>query len=798
MLVGMGKSRNNSVWQMRPSGNLDPNPTTFVTRSTSFAGSVKTIGDATLLVVRNDAGQSGYLVAPTTSGDKAAINLAQTVAANAVEVDGELPDLTETEVIGQMEFVNDTAAMRETQQGIDPGEAARRLQVAMSDGDWVAVSVRPANRKEGKRHSLWLRGRLQSQAPVHHSTSTGAVVMSVTVGGQTREDVHQLMNAVAAAMPGFDLSTKTRIPMPRWAVTALFVLAAMTSLGASFVEQVTSLIGAPILWGAAGLALAGAAAAWKRLIFRGPMSASDLASLTFPSPARRATSPKKPQKVKKDDEVIQTDGDYPLHPRSFMVGAQVVAGVVAPIAGMSGENTTKTRATSAALMRDIGPIIGESAFEKRKVRCSFSDMLFGVAVLGQPGTGKSVLVRTLFAATLLEKISPSGKPGYPGRESTIIAFESKGADGAAFYQSWSKALGTRVAMVEVSDPATPAIDLFAVPGTVKDRASFFVNAMKYAFSDGSIQDRSFTSLLAVFTAALAVDDRIAGAVDEVRTGMSPVHYAYILLGGLGDSTGVALAGEIMSEAQRLVATGKEDADLSLAREALRPLYEGKSESARRNLTEAAANKVQQIAIAESWWTPGRRKKSWADLITMHATVVINTGTTTSGIDPAEDTLSEQMSGLLMYGLRHAIMRNCAGWNAMGKSISIFADELSLLAGSSPEVITWFREQGRSFGVRPVLATQRPEQLDRSVRQSLMGFGTLIAFAQGDADVALDIAKNLSADGSEWTSADVVNLARYSVILRAMVDQQRISPTTILLLNAEADMSTFAADQGYAE
>ena len=67
--------------------------------------------------------------------------------------------------------------------------------------------------------------------------------------------------------------------------------------------------------------------------------------------------------------------------------------------------------------------------------------------------------------------------------------------------------------------------------------------------------------------------------------------------------------------------------------------------------------------------------------------------------------------------------------------------------------------GSRFGVRPVFATQYPDQLDQDVRRALMSFSTLVAFGQDNARVAEDIAVDASADGSVWSSADVVNLLR---------------------------------------
>ena len=431
--------------------------------------------------------------------------------------------------------------------------------------------------------------------------------------------------------------------------------------------------------------------------------------------------------------------------------------------------------------------------DPQPMRCIVVDHPSGMYLTGGfVPTHNSQLVRSLFAWNAMERVAPSGRPGFPGKANTIVAFESKG-DGAGHYLEWAKVIGDRILLVDVAEPTSPAIDLFAVPGTVADRASFFANAMVYAFDPGSIQDRSFATLVQVFTAALAITPDVAAMVQGVKPDGSPMYFAHLLLAGQGDDVGAALAGAVMSEAVRLEGAGKTNESLSLARAALMPLFAGKSESARRTFLEAPSNKVSQLLALDHWWGAGRQKTTWAQVLTEHRSVVVNTGATMSG-RIIDDRLSGQMASLLMFGLRDAIMRNCNRWAEAGRSVSIFADELSLLAGSSPEVIIWLRNQGRTYGVRPVLATQYPDQLSDQVRLAVTGFSTIIAFAQDNVRVADDLARDFAADGTPWTAADVVNLSPFSTIVRSTVSQQRQSAFTMGVANWEADRAGFVAVQ----
>lgn len=187
--------------------------------------------------------------------------------------------------------------------------------------------------------------------------------------------------------------------------------------------------------------------------------------------------------------------------------------------------------------------------------------------------------------------------------------------------------------------------------------------------------------------------------------------------------------------------------------------------------------------------------TWDTVLTQHVSVIINAGVTRNG-EQLDDELSRQMQSMLMYTLYDAIKRNCSGWYEQHRAVTIFADELKLLAGSSSDVIEWIREQGRSFGVRAVFATQNPEQLSDSVRNSVLGFGTVYAFAQNNPTVIARLLADLNIASDDWTGADIANLPPYEVIVRTTVGRQRQLPFTAKVHNFWGDQAGFARLQGY--
>jgi hypothetical protein len=808
------------IFKLARAGSIDTNPTTFTQRAGTFASAATGNGAATLLTRREASGLNGYLILPEKSvGMKAEIHLAHTVGARAEETT--LPtDLGDTEAIGTLTYRH-SPALRETQSGIDPTELPRLLANAMPEGTWVAVTLRKPGNRERKFYSTWFAHRMGTAVPTHHSTSPTALVASITAGASSKDEVRSLLAQITAGLPGFDLDSNVRFAARRspvlYGAAAGLALSLATLFGTGLLPEpardVISLINPALLWSAAvAWALAIAATVSGKIPSPDTKQRNLLDNAAFPAPKLRRLRPKPPRKEKlvksvrvvNDQKVTQEriirafDGDYPLDSAAFMLGPSVVVGMVSPHAGaVSGTATTRARATPPVMLQKIGPLLGTN--DDGNVHLDAAALLFGCAIVGKPGSGKSLLVRSMFGWNALERVRPSGLPGAPGRNNTLIAFESKG-DGASKYWDWAHAAGDATLIIDAADPNTPAIDIFSIPGDNAAKANFFTNAMRYAFGDQAIGDRSYETLVSVMTAALAVDDELLESMPDrderlLPAGQSPIFYAYILLGGAGDPTGVQLAAAIAERASKLRSRDEPDVALELATAGLAPLYEGKTESARRPFLEAPRNKISQLLALEGWWSPARRKVTWQQILEGHRSVVINTGSSLTGVI-LDESVNQQLSSLLMFSLQNALKRHCSGWLEAGRSVSIFADELSLLAGTSPEIVAWIRDQGRSYGIRAVLATQRPEQLGASLRNNFLTYSTLISFAQTDVSTASEVAANVGTN-NEWSTEDIQVLEPYHVVVRSEVAQRRQSAFIVKLPNFEADKARFAAVQGYA-
>lgn len=730
----------------------------------------------------------------------------------------ELPEhLGDAGAVGYFSFDKSSTAMRETQANIDPSAVPKMLNVAMADGSWVAASMRRPMRLESKRWKPWLGSRLDSAQPTHHSNGKKAVVSSIYVGANDPQEVRALLGAVHGALPGFDLGVKYKIADKRRTAMATFIpglfLAFLGLFGATAIGTVVATItrsaetGLSAAAGATWLLAPGAALVAagvltflgifpsREMVIRKSMNAGKILPVRI-----RATSPRKPRQgksVQRGEESIQlqpSDGDYPLSKSSFLIGVHLLAGLGSPNAGVaSGERTTRERLAPAALFNRVGPMIGLN--QGRDCHLSGDDIRLGVAIFGQAGSGKSNFVRGLYAWHCLERLAPTGREGWPGEMNAMIAFESKG-DGAAEYQAWANSLGDNAVLVSLTDANTPTIDMFSIPGTISQRAQFLTSAMQYAFKDGAVQYQSLDTLKQVLTAALAIDDAIAGQVQGLALGESPMYYASVLLGNFGDPMGVLLHAAIKTQRSAVEKRGAPDENLVLAVEALASLYDGVTAAQRRGVLSAPRNKINRLVGLGSWWSPSRPRVTWEQILEKNRSIIINTGPSENSTVLMDDELTQEMSSMLLFTLRAAIMRTRSNGLASGRYVTLFSDELSLLSGSSTDVVVWFRDQGRAFGIRTIFATQRPEKLEEDLRKAMLTFPTFASFSQSDTDTAKTTAVELSGGVEDFEGDDILYLPRYTAAIRTTVNGNRQSVFTVAVADFETDRSLFPASQGW--
>src|SRR5665647_3848428 len=405
MFQGMRTRGGLRIWRMARAGGADLNPANYISRATAFASAAGQLGDVTLLVHRTAAGLTGYLVTEDRVGtEPTAMHLAQAVAARAETVD-ELPNLTTTRTIGWLSYDAGSAVNRETQSGVDPSEAARRLAVAMAPGQWVAVTLRQPSQAEKRQHRRWLNARMATANPTHHSVTTGAVVVAVRAGGDSSAEVTSLLAQVASAMPGFDVDTVTRTAHPVRAVLA-WVVAGLAVWGGLWFGLDRQLLGSAVGSAVAGVGLL---LALGVLPVPGSRLTAAVASGRLRAPRPRLIPPSRPRKKKNAEtgESVQLEGDYPLTRDAFMVAPNVIVGLVAPGAGaLSGVSATTERPTPATMREPIGPLVGTGT-DGVSAFLSAPDFWSGIFLVGKGGSGKMQPLTARFPAPVSSRF-PDG------------------------------------------------------------------------------------------------------------------------------------------------------------------------------------------------------------------------------------------------------------------------------------------------------------------------------------------------------------------------------------------------------
>lgn len=795
------------------------NPTSYAQNAAAGIAGLGRRQTFTLLTTRDGTGRRrNYLLFPDRYDESKALSLSHALGAKLERVDPtdlrtELPATSRSGWLvadGQHEG-------RESQLNVDPTEAGRILEQSMPPNSWVAITLRRQIGSERDLYWAWLRHQL-GQGTTHPAINSTAMVFNITAGATTDDEVRSVLSTTEAALVGLDITTHVKIAhaftrplaFAAGAVTsaaAAIAINTVPQVGAVLPETVTSIATTVFAVVAVVFAvltatcwLLGIPANFGRAVSRAGVT------LKWPFPTKRLTpETRTPKQASTDSDGNHHDayaGVYPLHRNSFFNGLPVVLPVVSPRGGAnSGEAEVRERSAPGETRNIIGPRIGDAAGSPFHLESK--SMRFGTMVYGEPGMGKTYLLNMLFGwmAGCRAGGFTDAHPKWPNTDTAMVAFESKNFGGVRSYQQWAEAAGSDTVAVDPMDPESWAIDLGDPPGkTLSEKSTFLTDMFAYAFGDDAIGPASYDSFQKMFAVALAMCDSpyLDGAEREgVDTGASVFYFLDLLIGGRGQT----MAKNVFTSFSKQVAKDAEaPSDLV---EAIRQADSimTQTDAQRTKRFEAPANKIGQIVRMEQFWSPARRHLSFDNVLAQHKAVVINLGTSANR-DKLGTRQQEQLGAMLMFALKDAISRLCDDWGETKQQVAIFSDELSLLAPNSPEVMQWFRNQGRSFGVWLFLATQYPRLLDDGVKAACDTLDNLIVFySKESSDGAVGTAPLLSAaDVDPWTPADVAGLdaQRHQVAVRPTLEGRQRNTVVVELLAAADDRAGWLAEHGFGD
>lgn len=749
------------VWRLSRTGAMTENLPDYAARTEAFAAAAS--GRAVALLVRRTGGELvDYVLCPSTSAD-AAQALAEALGAAAAAC-GEPEPLPGVRAVARVQ--GDGEAGRTSLAGVDPANAARILDQTLEDGEEVLIVLKPMTKRQRRRWRAYAENMPGSTE--HHSLKAATPLFAtVMVTAADAPRARALVRRIIDPLPGWDTATRADTGARTWQVAIAVALAgAAIAFGvwtgwlASYVLACVFAVLGLVRW----LWLSPAARA-ARVWGRG----------LVPVPGVR--------------RALFARGPWPFGRLVIPTSAPVVCSLAAPQAGATtGSTATRSRSAPPALLGVAGPALFEDE-AGRVVRIDRDCLWGGIGILGAPGTGKSVLLRSVFGWVMAER---ERRPA-----ATVVAVETK-PDGVSAYERIADAAGRGddLLVVEAARPGAPAVDMFArEDDDAFSRAEFITDTWASAFGDGAIMGRSREVLSAVIAAGLVMDELAWTACEA--TGLVRVEErswfwaAMMLTGRFGDEAGQVVYSAL---ADRARAEGP-DSLVARAFAGLGIIWgPGVSATARRGLVEAARNKFDQLKSMAHFLAPvGRDSYTWDQILERHGVVVVGTGPSRGGGHQLTSTMTQWLTAMVGFTAQAAVERTCFGWRAADRSVWMLCDEFKYLAGYAPEVAKWWKDDGRSYGVRPVFATQYPVQLNAvgpGVLTSFLSLQTFVSFRQDDPDAAETVARQLRRDGSVWEASEIATLPPWTAAVATFVQGSLAPPFTARSLDSESDPERF--------
>ena len=447
-----------------------------------------------------------------------------------------------------------------------------------------------------------------------------------------------------------------------------------------------------------------------------------------------------------------------------------------------------------------------------------SQLFGGIAINGEAGSGKTVLTHGIseWAISARETTSPK----IWGPDSRIIHFWMKDDTGVEVLERYRKSHGitSPQRVIYLADPNSVCLDMLGMKdgNNAMETAASVAKTMRYAFDDGDILNDSQNIITQALTIGVAVDryvqeerkhnpDSANGdweseivkrchqleqsypGAEQLRMQSSPIGWAVVALCGSDGQAGSAKAlGHVCRALAMELKSGYLYGEMTYAARAAEQLY-GRPDAAGHTVrsdrdilakTNASLNKVNQFLPIEHMFTARRGRVTWTNILDhagdYHIVLAPHNG------HSLPERMDKILGGWLMYRFWNTVFAHCKDWNSEGRWTMLVCDELSLLANGNDGIMPMLREQGRSFGLILVFATQYPTQLSEAMLDSFIGYATFITYNTTIPRIAELTAKRLTDNEGEdgWRSGAVMNLPKFAAAVRTRT-QEQLQPTFLV-------------------
>ncbi|RSX49847.1 hypothetical protein [Bifidobacterium castoris] len=643
---------------------------------------------------------------------------------------------------------------RTARGGPGGGETDDDARLDPAHGAVVALNLRRQGVFETGRAKDWLADEFNSAPDMNRLQETGTAAVRVMAAAPSRAAaLREAARAANALGLGFTPGVSAHASRPRmgavWAAAALWVAA----------------VGAYAAWGVwwpmivASVLLAAAVARRARCAPDEALWQRPRHYWRIRARMRRADAADYKSRYGGDDHsshVRHRMHAYAYQRSTFPLPSDTLAALTTPPPGANAVRAALS-VRPDELADAHGPLLGLDAVG-RPVRMPADVVWDGTVLIGKPGGGKSNSMHGL-----QRWASAHMRP-----DDSLIALEAKGRDSFPILSR----LIAGMRFMDVADARTPIID-FLGDGDPAARAQRFASLMRGALGDEQIGPRSRAQIAdAVELSLRALDAGDAFTRACAAAGVEPpagwVECAYTLLFGHG------------AQAARAVASAAVNTlDDGAAREAAERLHGGVNPNTGRPAVSdgqlyaqlsAPMNKIGLLAAVPAVTAPGRVRITWRRILEHGIRLAVNLGDPV-GADVAgvNEDARRLVGALLFQGLRVEVGDTCAGWEAHGRRVRIYVDELTDITGSdgrtggNTAAVEWLRSRARAYGAELTVGTQYPEQLDARLTACILGFRTIgcyVMLSPSSAETmgaALDVdpavLRSLPTHACVWRTTD---------------------------------------------
>lgn len=513
----------------------------------------------------------------------------------------------------------------------------------------------------------------------------------------------------------------------------------------------------------------------------------------------------------KDNGKYSRELAYPLQRTTLISPAYTVATLIIPTA--NGRQVAQDAHPAPDALTAGGVYLGEDE-TGRKTYLDETQLYRGIAILGKTGSGKSVLMTGIMQWA--DSHRTTTPPTVWGEDSRVIDLVMKDDSNVAVMQAYRKRHDLPAAHVcRLLDPQSPSFDLLGLWDGLDARTTggMIASRMQYSFNKGDIMKDSLSILGQAFTIGVAaqrvesakpglianrvrtLEPKYAGC-EDFTTPLSPVGWASVALAGTDGGVAVARALHqvVTGLARDTTVPEAIRADCLLAAQAGVQLYgrigdNGRptiSDSIAQQRMQASRNKADLLLKCETVFDPKRARIRWTQLLDHPGDYHIILAP-----DAAHQYTDANMPNILGSWLVHTlwetIRSQCGDWQANGKHIMVYCDELSMLAKADEQSLVALKEQGRSYGLMLVFATQYPNQLPTALLDSFLDYDTVMTFDHPDALTAgmLCDRRFHTVDGDGWNGGVIQGLPLYHAAVRTRT-KRSLQPPFIVTVH---DFST---------